>query len=91
MRRHIVSHSHPQAIEMTSGSIWKNMLIFSLPLILAQVLQVLFNLSDVAVAGEFAGYKALVNVAAGVAVHRISAGHGQRRERVRRAPPGRGR
>lgn len=59
MRRHIVSHSHPQAIEMTSGSIWKNMLIFSLPLILAQVLQVLFNLSDVAVAGKFADYKAL--------------------------------
>ena len=44
---------------MTSGSIWRNLLVFSLPLILAQVLQVLFNLSDVAVAGKFADYKAL--------------------------------
>ena len=59
MRRHFVSHSHSHAIEMTSGSIWRNLLVFSLPLILAQVLQVLFNLSDVAVAGKFADYKAL--------------------------------
>ena len=47
------------AIEMTTGSIWKNMLIFSLPLMMSQVLEVLFNLSDVAVAGKFADYRAL--------------------------------
>ena len=39
------SHS----IEMTSGSLWKNILLFSLPLMGSQVLEVLFNLSDVAV------------------------------------------
>ena len=44
------SHS----IEMTTGSLWKNILLFSLPLMGSQVLEVLFNLSDVAVVGRFA-------------------------------------
>ena len=35
-------------IEMTTGSLWKNILLFSLPLMLTQLLEVLFNLSDVA-------------------------------------------
>lgn len=48
-----------KAIEMTTGSIWVNMLVFSLPLMMSQVLEVLFNLSDVAVAGKFADYRAL--------------------------------
>ena len=46
------SHS----IEMTTGSLWKNILLFSLPLMGSQVLEVLFNLSDVAVVGRFADY-----------------------------------
>ena len=46
-------------IEMTTGSLWKNILLFSLPLMLTQVLEVLFNLSDVAIAGKFADYLAL--------------------------------
>lgn len=37
---------------MTSGSLWKNLLLFSLPLMGSQVLEVLFNLSDVAVVGD---------------------------------------
>lgn len=44
---------------MTTGSLWKNIFMFSLPLMLTQVLEVLFNLSDVAVAGKFADYIAL--------------------------------
>ncbi len=44
---------------MTSGSLWKNILLFSLPLMMTQVLEVLFNLSDVAIAGKFADYIAL--------------------------------
>lgn len=44
---------------MTSGSLWKNILLFSIPLVLTQLLEVLFNLSDVAVAGKFADYRAL--------------------------------
>ena len=49
------SHS----IELTTGSLWKNILLFSLPLMGSQVLEVLFNLSDVAVVGRFADYMAL--------------------------------
>ena len=37
----------------------KNILLFSIPLVLTQLLEVLFNLSDVAVAGKFADYRAL--------------------------------
>ena len=44
---------------MISGSLWKNILLFSIPLVLTQLLEVLFNLSDVAVAGKFADYRAL--------------------------------
>ena len=47
------------SIEMITGSLWKNILLFSLPLMGSQVLEVLFNLSDVAVVGRFADYMAL--------------------------------
>lgn len=57
--------SQPRSIEMTTGSLWRNILLFSLPLMLTQVLEVLFNLSDVAIAGKFAGYVALGAVGLG--------------------------
>ena len=50
------------SIEITTGSLWKNILLFSLPLMMSQILEVLFNLSDIAVAGKFAGYRALGSV-----------------------------
>ena len=49
-------------IEMTSGSLWKNIFLFSIPLMCSQILEVLFNLSDVAIAGKYAGYIALGSV-----------------------------
>ena len=48
-----------KAISMTSGSLPKNIWIFSVPLIFSNILQVLFNMSDVAVVGRFAGSHAL--------------------------------
>ncbi len=47
---------------MTEGSLAKNMLLFSLPLMASNVLQVLFNMSDIAVVGQFAGSHALGSV-----------------------------
>lgn len=41
------------AIHMTSGSLWKNIFLFSVPLMLAQILEIMFNMSDVAVVGSF--------------------------------------
>lgn len=46
-------------IRMTDGSLWKNMFLFSVPLMLSQLLQVLFNMADVAVVGKFSGAEAL--------------------------------
>ena len=41
------------SIQMTEGSLYKNILLFSVPLIFSQLLQVLFNMADVAVVGKF--------------------------------------
>lgn len=49
----------PKAITMTSGSLWKNIFLFSVPLMFCQLLEIMFNLSDIAVVGQFADYKAL--------------------------------
>ncbi|MGN1409001.1 MAG: MATE family efflux transporter [Eubacteriales bacterium] len=46
-------------VSITEGSLYKNIIIFSIPLIFSNVLQVLFNMSDIAVVGQFAGSKAL--------------------------------
>lgn len=48
--------------DMTTGSLRKKIWVYSLPLMLTNVLQVLFNLADIAVVGQFAGSKALGSV-----------------------------
>lgn len=48
--------------DMTSGSLGKGILFFSIPLMLSNILQVLFNMSDIAVVGHFAGAMALGSV-----------------------------
>lgn len=50
------------SVPMTEGSLWKNILIFSLPLMLSQILQVLFNMADVAVVGKFSSSNAMGSV-----------------------------
>ncbi len=49
-------------LSLTSGSILKNMLIFSFPLACTNLLQVFFSMVDIAVAGHFAGTHALASV-----------------------------
>ena len=46
-------------IHITDSSLWKNIFLFSLPLMLSQLLQVLFNMADVAVVGKFSSAEAL--------------------------------
>mgnify|MGYP002171336251 CR=1 FL=1 len=53
------TNKRSKAITMTSGSLWKNIFLFSVPLMFSQILEIMFNLSDVAVVGQFADYKAL--------------------------------
>ncbi len=48
--------------DFTSGNLWKQIFKFSLPLIFSNLLQVLFNMTDIAVVGQFAGANALGSV-----------------------------
>ena len=50
---------HRRHITLTEGPLAGQILRFSLPLMLSNVLQVLFNMSDIAVVGRFAGPEAL--------------------------------
>ena len=49
-------------MDMCSGSILKKMLLFTLPLMLSSILQLLFNAADIVVVGKFAGDNALAAV-----------------------------
>lgn len=42
-------------MEMREGNLWKTILLYSLPLMLTNMLQLLFNTADVAIVGKFAG------------------------------------
>lgn len=48
--------------DLINGSLYKKILLFSLPLMLSNLLQVLFNMSDVAVVGRFGSKEALGSV-----------------------------
>ena len=49
-------------LNITEGSLSKNIFLFSVPLMLSNLLQVLFNMADIAVVGRFAGAEALGSV-----------------------------
>lgn len=49
-------------LDMCSGSIFKKMLMFALPLMCSSVLQLLFNAADIVVVGRFAGDNSLAAV-----------------------------
>lgn len=49
-------------LDMTQGSIVKNVIVFSIPLMLSGILQLLYNAADIVVVGRFAGSEALAAV-----------------------------
>lgn len=51
-----------QSRDLTTGSLPKQIFLFSIPLMLSNVLQILFNMSDIAVVGRFAGSLSLGSV-----------------------------
>ena len=53
---------------MCSGSIFKKMLMFALPLMCSSILQLLFNAADIVVVGRFAGDNALAAVGSNTAL-----------------------
>ena len=46
-------------VTLLKGSLFKNIFLFSLPLILSNLLQVFFTMADSAIVGKFSGPKAL--------------------------------
>ena len=51
-----------KSIDMTHGPLAGKLIVFSLPLIAANILQLLFNAADVIVVGRFAGSNSLAAV-----------------------------
>ena len=51
-----------KSLDMLNGSLWDKILRYALPLALTGILQQLFNASDVAVVGHFAGEAAMAAV-----------------------------
>src|SRR5699024_12492993 len=49
---------------LTEGPLARQILVFSLPLVLSNLLQAVFNMTDIAVVGRFAGSQALGSVGA---------------------------
>ena len=50
-----MSQKSGHAVDFTSGSIGKKMIVFALPLMFSSILQLLFNAADIIVVGKFAG------------------------------------
>ncbi len=55
-------------IDMCSGSVFKKMILFALPLMCSSILQLLFNAADIVVVGRFAGDNALAAVGSNTAL-----------------------
>lgn len=53
-----------ESVDMTQGPLFKKMLLFSLPLMLTGVLQLLYNAADLVVVGQFSGKTAMGAVGA---------------------------
>ena len=51
-------------LNMTQGSIFKNIIIFVIPLVIGNLLQVLYNAADLVVVSRFAGSNAMASVGA---------------------------
>ncbi len=51
-------------IDMLDGPVFKNMIMYSLPIVFSGILQILFNAADLAVVGQFAGTAATAAVGA---------------------------
>jgi putative MATE family efflux protein len=58
----LISSSHD--IDMCNGPLFRKILIFSMPIMTMNILQLLFNTSDMVVVGHFSGSKALAAVGA---------------------------
>ena len=54
--------SNSKSADMCSGSLYKNIFVFSMPLMASGLLQLLYNAADVIVVGRYAGQESLAAV-----------------------------
>jgi len=60
--------SSSSQIDLRKGPIYKQMIVFAIPIILSAVIQRLFNIADMVIAGNFAGNAALAAIGASAPV-----------------------
>ena len=63
-RKNDYMFSRNRDLDMTSGPLFTNILLFSLPIMAMNLLQLLFNAADMIVVGRFAGSQALAAIGA---------------------------
>ena len=63
-----------KSIDMLSSSLWKSIILYSVPLMFSNVLQVLFNMADVMVVGKFSGPLALGSVGSTTMIIQLETG-----------------
>ncbi len=56
-------HSH--AVNLTQGTLWKQMILFAIPILLSNIFQLLYNTADTIIVGNAIGTNALAAVGAG--------------------------
>ncbi len=56
-------HSH--AVNLTQGTLWKQMILFAIPLLLSNIFQLMYNTADTVIVGNAIGTNALAAVGAG--------------------------
>ena len=62
------------SVNMTEGSILKNLLFFAIPVLIGNVFQQLYNVADTAIIGNVLGDKALASVGAAAPVYGLMIG-----------------
>ena len=63
-------------LDMVNGPLARTILIYSIPLMFSNLLQVFFNMTDVAVVGKFAGARALGSVGSTTIIITLTTGIG---------------
>lgn len=63
VKKHPMAHTH-RRIDMDHGPILKNLLLYSIPMMLSGVLQLLFNAADISIAGRYIGDQELAAIGA---------------------------
>lgn len=48
--------------DLSTGNVWKQMLKFSLPFVIANIIQVLYNVADMIIVGQFSGIESMSGV-----------------------------